>query len=93
MRLRRLGPFLGGPGRGVCADAGRAEPAGGKRLHDFITGDIENNVGGKFAWTSSPDEQVKLILEHIDRKREVLGITAKRERKLFGMKERRELDV
>ncbi len=66
---------------------------GGKRLHSFITGDIEKSVGGKFAWSPSPQEQVKLILEHIDRKRAALGISGKRERKLLGMKERRELHV
>jgi anaerobic carbon-monoxide dehydrogenase catalytic subunit len=66
---------------------------GGKRLHEFITGGVEKCVGGKFAWADSVEEQVQRILTHIDKKREALGITAKRERKLFGMKERRELHV
>lgn len=66
---------------------------GGKRLHAYITDGVEQQTGGKFAWAGSVDEQVRLILEHIDTKRAALGIEAKRERKLLGMKERRELNV
>ncbi len=32
------------------------------------------------------------ILEHIEKKRDALGINAKKERKLYDMKERRELE-
>jgi carbon-monoxide dehydrogenase catalytic subunit len=66
---------------------------GGKRLHSYITGDIEKVGGGKFAWAATVEEQVRRILGHIDGKRTALGIMAKRERKLLGMKERRELRV
>lgn len=66
---------------------------GGKRLEEFLTEGLEKVVGGKFGWASSPSEQVRLILEHIDKKREALGINTKRERVLLGMKERRQLDV
>ena len=66
---------------------------GGKRLHAFITDGVEAVTGGKFAWANTVDEQVRLILEHIDKKRVALGIQTKRERKLLGMKERRELNV
>ncbi|MBN1757751.1 MAG: anaerobic carbon-monoxide dehydrogenase catalytic subunit [Chitinispirillaceae bacterium] len=66
---------------------------GGKRLHSFITDGVEAVTGGKFAWANTVDEQIRLILEHIDKKRVALGIQTKRERKLLGMKERRELNV
>jgi carbon-monoxide dehydrogenase catalytic subunit len=66
---------------------------GSKNLSDFLTGDIEKITGGKFDWADSVDEQARRILSHIDRKRAALGIDRLRERRLLGMKERRELDV
>ena len=66
---------------------------GSKRLADFLTGEVEKITGGKFDWASSPAEQAKRLLDHIDKKRAALNINRKRERKLLGMKERRELDV
>jgi anaerobic carbon-monoxide dehydrogenase catalytic subunit len=66
---------------------------GGKRLAEFMTSRIEDETGGKFAWADTPGEQVRMILAHIDGKRKALGIDKKRERKLLGMKERRDLDV
>jgi anaerobic carbon-monoxide dehydrogenase catalytic subunit len=66
---------------------------GSKRLADFLTSDVEKLTGGKFGWESDPIDQAKAILAHIDTKRAALNINRKRERKLLGMKERRELNV
>ena len=66
---------------------------GAPRLTAYLTKEIEGDTGGKFAWTGDPMEQVRQMLVHIDDKRKALGIDKKRERKLLGMKERRELDV
>ncbi len=66
---------------------------GSQRLSDFLRNDVEKITGGRFDWADSVREQAKRILEHIDRKRAALNINRKRERKLLGMKERRELDV
>jgi carbon-monoxide dehydrogenase catalytic subunit len=66
---------------------------GGEKLNAFLTGGLEAGFGGKFAWGSHTETQVKIILEHIDKKREALGINKKRQRLLFDMKERRALDV
>jgi anaerobic carbon-monoxide dehydrogenase catalytic subunit len=66
---------------------------GSKRLSDFLTGDVEKITGGRFDWADSVKEQTQRILDHIDRKRAALNINRKRERKLLGMKERRELNV
>jgi carbon-monoxide dehydrogenase catalytic subunit len=66
---------------------------GSNKLADFLTGGIEAITGGRFDWAGSVKEQAKRLLEHIDRKRAALNINRKRERKLLGMKERRELDV
>jgi carbon-monoxide dehydrogenase catalytic subunit len=66
---------------------------GGEKLNTLLTNDIEEKFGGKFAWGRGTAAQVKLILDHIDTKREALGINKKRQRQLLDMKERRALDV
>jgi|WetSurMetagenome_2_1015567.scaffolds.fasta_scaffold00046_2 anaerobic carbon-monoxide dehydrogenase catalytic subunit len=66
---------------------------GGEKLDGFLTRGVEEAFGGRFAWSSGTAEQVKIILEHIDKKRAALGINAKRSRVLLDMKERRALDV
>jgi anaerobic carbon-monoxide dehydrogenase catalytic subunit len=66
---------------------------GSNRLSTFLTSDIETSTGGKFDWAATPGEQAAKIIAHIDAKRAALSINRKRERKLLGMKERRELHV
>jgi anaerobic carbon-monoxide dehydrogenase catalytic subunit len=66
---------------------------GGEKLNALLTNGIEEKFGGKFAWGRGTAAQVKLILDHIDTKREALGINKKRQRQLLDMKERRALDV
>ncbi len=66
---------------------------GGEKLNAMLTGGVEESFGGKFAWGKGTAHQVKIILEHIDKKREALGINTKRQRLLMDMKERRALDV
>jgi carbon-monoxide dehydrogenase catalytic subunit len=66
---------------------------GSERLSTFLTGDIEKITGGRFDWAGTPAEQARKIMEHIDAKRRALSIDRKRERKLLGMKERREQNV
>jgi carbon-monoxide dehydrogenase catalytic subunit len=66
---------------------------GGEKLNGYLTGGLEANFGGKFAWGSNTETQAKIILDHLDKKRAALGINKKRERRLMDMKERRALDV
>jgi carbon-monoxide dehydrogenase catalytic subunit len=66
---------------------------GGEKLNTLLTKEVEEKYGGKFAWGHGTAAQVKLILDHIDKKREALGINKKRQRQLLDMKERRALDV
>ncbi|MCU0608722.1 MAG: anaerobic carbon-monoxide dehydrogenase catalytic subunit [Chitinispirillaceae bacterium] len=63
---------------------------GSKALEQFLTNDIEAITGGRFLWAASPHEQAQKLLAQIDKKRAALNIDRKRERKLVGMKERRE---
>jgi carbon-monoxide dehydrogenase catalytic subunit len=66
---------------------------GADKLNSLLTIDMEEKFGGKFAWGRGTAAQAKLILDHIDKKREALGINKKRQRRLLDMKERRALDV
>jgi carbon-monoxide dehydrogenase catalytic subunit len=66
---------------------------GGDKLNALLTKGVEEPFGGKFAWGHGTAEQVSVILDHIDKKREALGINKKRQRQLLDMKERRALDV
>ncbi len=64
---------------------------GSENVNKLLTEGLEDIVGGKFAWISDPMEAAGKMLEHIEKKRDALGINKQRERKLLDMKERREL--
>jgi anaerobic carbon-monoxide dehydrogenase catalytic subunit len=64
---------------------------GSKNVTDLLTKEMEEITGGRFEFVPDPVEAADKILEHIEKKRDALGINQKRERKLFDMKERREL--
>lgn len=66
--------------------------AGSENVEKLLTEGMENITGGKFAWIPDPVEAAESILEHIEKKRDALGINQKRERKLLDMKDRRELE-
>jgi carbon-monoxide dehydrogenase catalytic subunit len=65
--------------------------AGSPKVDKFLCEDMEEITGGKFAWEPDPVKAADLILAHIEKKREALRINVQAERKLFDMKERREL--
>ena len=66
---------------------------GSEKVTKLLCEEMEEITGGKFAWEPDPLEQARLILAHIDKKRDALGINQQKERKLFDMKERRELEL
>lgn len=53
---------------------------------------MEEMVGGKWAFESDPIKAAKLMIAHIDSKRKALGIDKARERVLYDMAMRRELE-
>jgi len=65
---------------------------GSENVNKLLTEEMEEITGGKFAWIPDPIEAADSILEHIEKKRDALGINQKRERKLLDMKDRRELE-
>jgi carbon-monoxide dehydrogenase catalytic subunit len=64
---------------------------GSENVTRFLCQEMEGITGGRFEWEADPEAAARKILEHIERKREALGINVRKERKLYDMKERREL--
>jgi carbon-monoxide dehydrogenase catalytic subunit len=67
--------------------------AGSLELLDYMITGWNERVGGKLAFIDSAEAIVASALDHIDAKRAALKIDAPRERVLFDMDMRRELDV
>ncbi|MHB0999144.1 MAG: anaerobic carbon-monoxide dehydrogenase catalytic subunit [Armatimonadota bacterium] len=64
---------------------------GSENVNRLLTEEMEEITGGKFEWEPDPKIAAQKIIDHIEKKRDALGINAKKERKLYDMKERREL--
>ena len=47
---------------------------GSKNLTNFVTKEIEEWTGGKWAFESDPLKMAKLMIEHIDLKRKALNL-------------------
>ena len=59
---------------------------------DYLFRELAEELGGSWAVEPDPFKMAQLMIDHINKKREALGITAKRERVLFDMAKRRELE-
>ncbi len=67
--------------------------AGSRNVSDYLFSGIEKDVGGHWAVESDPVKAAVMILEHIENKRDALGINKEKERKLYDMADRRALSV
>ncbi len=65
---------------------------GSKEVTDFLFKDMEGMYGGMWAFEPDPIKAAQLMIEHIDKKRKALGIDKARERVLYDMAMRRELE-
>ena len=65
---------------------------GSKVFSKHIFDDYENIYGGKWALETDISKMAGLIIGHINKKREKLGISKGKERVLFDMEMRREID-
>lgn len=63
----------------------------GTNFEKHIFDELENKGFGKWGFADDPYEMARLMIEHIDKKRDALGINIKKERVLLGMEERRSL--
>jgi carbon-monoxide dehydrogenase catalytic subunit len=73
-----------------------AEPLpilGAPNLTRYLTEEIEKDVGGKWAFERDPIKAANMMIEHIESKRDALGISEEKERKLYDMADRRALSV
>jgi carbon-monoxide dehydrogenase catalytic subunit len=67
--------------------------SGSEAVTEYLCEGLEDDVGARFHYISDPAEAVEVVCAHIEKKRDALGINKKTERKLFDMKDRRELHV
>jgi len=63
------------------------------KFHKLLFEGLEELGFGKWGFTPDPHEMAQLIIAHIDKKRQALGIDKARERVLFDMAARRELEA
>jgi carbon-monoxide dehydrogenase catalytic subunit len=73
-----------------------AEPLpiiGAPNLTRYLTEEIEKDLGGKWAFERDPLKAAHMMIEHIEMKRDALGINVAKERKLYDMADRRVLSV
>ena len=66
---------------------------GSDEVTKFLFEDFEQMYGGMWAWEPDPIKAAHLMIEHIDKKRKALGIDKARERILYDMAMRRELEA
>ena len=66
---------------------------GSEEVTKLLFEEFENTFKGKWGFEPDPLKAAKLMIEHIDKKRKALGIDKARERVLYDMAKRRELDA
>jgi len=66
---------------------------GSEGVSKHLFEEFENILGGKWAFEADPLKATQLMLAHIDKKRKALGLDKARERVLYDMAMRRELDA
>jgi carbon-monoxide dehydrogenase catalytic subunit len=81
-------------GSGVFTIFGATWPTlGSKAVTDLMFKGFEELYGGMWAFEPDPIKAAQLMIAHIDKKRKALGIDKARERVLYDMDMRRELDA
>ncbi len=81
-------------GSGVFTVFGATWPTlGSPEVTEFLFKDLENICGGMWAFEPNPIKAAHLMIDHIDKKRKALGIDKARERILYDMAMRRELEA
>jgi carbon-monoxide dehydrogenase catalytic subunit len=65
--------------------------SGSQNVTKLLCEEMEGITGGRFEWEPDPVLAAEKILAHIEKKRDALRINIKKERKMFDMKERRQL--
>jgi len=66
---------------------------GSENVCNYLFNEIEKEFGGKWAVESDPVKAAEMMLAHIESKRDSLGINVAKDRKLYDMADRRELEI
>ena len=66
---------------------------GAPRLTEYLFEGIAKKYGGQWAFEPDPIAAANKMIAHIDKKREELGLDKEKERVLFDMEMRRDLDA
>jgi carbon-monoxide dehydrogenase catalytic subunit len=66
---------------------------GSKEVSEFLFKEMEQMYGGMWAFEPDPVKAAHLMIERIDQNRKALGIDTARERVLYDMEMRRELEA
>ena len=64
-----------------------------EKFSDHIFKEMESTLGGMWAVETDPGKMAALIIDHINKKRKKLGIEKGKERVLYDMEMRRELEI
>lgn len=81
-------------GSGVYTVFGTTWPTtGSKELTEYLFKGFEEEYGGKWDFEPDPIKAAHKMIAHIDKKREALGLDKGRERVLYDMEMRRQLDA
>jgi len=65
---------------------------GSEILTDYLFQGLEETYGGKWDFAADPEDMAKRMIAHIDKKRKALGIDKARERVLYDMDMRRQME-
>jgi carbon-monoxide dehydrogenase catalytic subunit len=81
-------------GSGVYTVFGTTWPTtGSQELTEYLFKGFEEQYGGKWDFEPDPIKAAHKMIEHIDKKRKALGLDKSRERVLYDMEMRRQLDA
>jgi carbon-monoxide dehydrogenase catalytic subunit len=79
---------------GALVVFGSTSPVANSRcVNELLTQGFEQITGGRWAFEPDPIKMAQIIIDHINTKRKALGIEQKKERVLYDMAMRRELQV
>jgi anaerobic carbon-monoxide dehydrogenase catalytic subunit len=67
--------------------------AGAPDVDKLLCEGLEDIVGAKWAFEPDVNKMAQLMIDHIEKKRDALGINVKKERKLYDMADRRALEA
>ena len=88
-----IGQYFVASGVLVVFGEGTMPISGSENVRKYLFEEIEEELGGHWTIESDPVKAAEIILDHIEKKRDALGINEEKERKLFSMEDRQVLEI